>query len=182
MSDHDPARDASSEAALLGASQEFIRRKEPALPATIGPYRILRKLGAGGMGAVYEGLNDAIERRVAIKLLHPRYSHDPDTAMRFINEARAVNRIDHPGVVQVSDHGRLEDGSAYIVMELLHGESLSARIHRAGAMPPGECIDLVAQIAESLAAAHARSIIHRDLKPEIVTIVAARRRAFPAAS
>ena len=111
---------------------EVARRKDPALPERIGPYRILRKLGAGGMGAVFEGLNESIERRVAIKILHSRYSHDPDTAMRFINEARAVNRIDHPGVVQVSDHGQLADGSAYIVMELLQGETLSTRLHRTG--------------------------------------------------
>jgi serine/threonine protein kinase len=152
-------------------SQDFIRRPEPPLPERIGPYRILRKLGAGGMGAVFEGLNEAIERRVAIKMLHSRYSHDSDIATRFINEARAVNRIEHPGVVQVSDHGQLPDGSAYIVMELLQGETLSTRIHRYGTLPVGECIDLAAQVAESLAAAHEKGIIHRDLKPDNIMIV-----------
>lgn len=158
-------------------SQDFVRRQEPPMPERIGPYRIIRKLGAGGMGAVYEGFNEAIERKVAIKMLHARYSHDPDTATRFINEARAANRIDHPGVVQISDHGRLEDGTAYIVMELLQGESLRTRIHRNAPLAIGECIDLAALVAESLAAAHARDIIHRDLKPDNIMVVPDRQMA-----
>jgi serine/threonine-protein kinase len=149
----------------------FLRPKAEKLPERIGMYRILRKIGAGGMGAVYEGLNESIERRVAIKVLHPRYSHDPETARRFVNEARAVNRIEHQGVVQISDHGHLDDGSAYIVMELLQGESLGARLRRSGALPAGECIDLGAQIAETLTAAHAKQIVHRDLKPDNIMVV-----------
>ena len=156
-------------------SSSFIHLKEASLPERIGGYQILRKIGAGGMGAVYEGLNESIERRVAIKILHARYSHDPETARRFINEARAVNRIDHPGVVQISDHGQLDDGSAYIVMELLHGESLGTRLRRCGALAVGESIDLAAQIAEALTAAHARNIIHRDLKPDNVMVVSDRQ-------
>ncbi len=171
MSEQDTEQRESMPPAEALQSSEFTRPIETALPLRIGPYRVLRRLGVGGMGVVYEGLNETIERRVAIKMLHARYSHDPDTAMRFINEARAVNRIDHPGVVQISDHGRLEDGSAYIVMELLQGESLSTRIHRHSALPIGECIDLASQIAESLAAAHERNIIHRDLKPDNIMVV-----------
>jgi serine/threonine protein kinase len=177
MADHDEPSGQSPAPAESSESQDFVRRQEPPMPERIGPYRILRKLGAGGMGAVYEGLNEAIERRVAIKMLHARYSHDPDTATRFINEARAANRIDHPGVVQISDHGRLEDGTAYIVMELLQGESLRTRIHRNAPLAIGECIDLAAQVAESLAAAHARDIIHRDLKPDNIMVVPDRQMA-----
>lgn len=162
MSEQDSNSGDNQVAPEAAGSGAFLRRSEPVLPEKIGPYRIVRKLGAGGMGAVFEGLHEAIERRVAIKVLHSRYSHDPDTAKRFINEARAVNRIDHPGVVQVSDTGQLPDGGAYIVMELLQGEALSKRIHRNAPLPVGEVIDLTIQIAAALAAAHERGIIHRE--------------------
>ncbi len=141
-------------------------------PTTFGPYQVLRKLGEGGMGAVFEAMNPAIERRVALKVLHAQYASDPDYAQRFFNEARAVNRVDHPGLVQISDHGRTEEGTAYLVMELLKGETLDKRIkQQEGALPPGEVALLGFQIADSLAAAHEKGIIHRDLKPENVMIV-----------
>ncbi len=171
MSERTPNPDDAEEAPSPGGSAAFLRRVEPPLPERIGPYRILRKLGAGGMGAVFEGVHEAIERRVAIKVLHARYSHDPDTVKRFINEARAVNRIDHPGVVLVSDTGQLPDGGAYIVMELLQGETLSKRIRRSAPLSGGEVIDLTAQIAAALAAAHERGIVHRDLKPDNIMVV-----------
>src|SRR5437763_1526254 len=94
----------------------------------IGVYRIVRKLGEGGMGAVFEGVHDAIERHVAIKVLHPEYAQRSEFIARFFNEARAVNRIDHPGLVQISDFGQLPDKTAYIVMEYLKGDSLGARL------------------------------------------------------
>jgi serine/threonine-protein kinase len=142
------------------------------LPATIGPYRMLRRLGQGGMGAVYEAVHETIERRVAIKLLHPEYAQNPDVMARFFNEARAVNRIDHPGLVQVSDYGRLPDGVAYIVMEFLKGESLGSRIRNLdGALPLAQTLQLARQIADALTAAHEKGIVHRDLKPDNVMIV-----------
>lgn len=141
-------------------------------PTTIGPYQVIRKLGEGGMGAVFEAMNPAIERRVALKVLHAQYASDPDYAQRFFNEARAVNRVDHPGLVQISDHGRTEEGTAYLVMELLKGETLDKRIKQQGAaLAAGEAALLGFQIADSLAAAHEKGIIHRDLKPENVMIV-----------
>lgn len=143
------------------------------LPATIGPYRIVRQLGEGGMGVVYEGINDAIERRVAIKVLRPDYAKNKDVTARFVNEARAVNRIEHPSLVQVSDYAELPDGSAYIVMEYLRGESLAARIERLGGrLPVGNALQITWQIADALVAAHDKSIVHRDLKPENVMLVA----------
>ena len=148
-------------------------------PTSIGPYQVIRKLGEGGMGAVFEAMNPAIERRVALKVLHAQYASDPSYAERFFNEARAVNRVDHPGLVQISDHGRTEDGTAYLVMELLKGETLDKRIQKQGAaMSPGEVARLGFQIADSLAAAHQKGIIHRDLKPENVMIVADPHVAF----
>lgn len=139
----------------------------------IGSYLITRKLGEGGMGAVYEALHEAIERRVAIKVLHPEFAKNADVAMRFFNEARAVNRVDHPGIVQIADYGRLPDGTAYIVMEFLKGETLSSRMRRAGgALPLVDVLQLGSLIAETLAAAHAMGIVHRDLKPDNIMVIA----------
>ena len=93
----------------------------------IGPYRILGVLGNGGMGTVYEGLQTDIERRVAIKLLHANLAGRADAKARLHNEARIVNRVGHPGLVQISEVGRLPSGSVYLVMELLRGETLAVR-------------------------------------------------------
>src|SRR4051794_9158945 len=98
-------------------------------PSTVGPYKILRKVGEGGMGTVFEAMHQSIERRVAIKLLHPEFAQNAEVTARFFNEARAVNLIEHPSLVQISDLGQLPDGTAFLVMEMLHGETLSARIH-----------------------------------------------------
>lgn len=134
------------------------------LPSTIGPYRIIRQLGEGGMGRVYEAVHQAIERRVAIKVLLPEYVRRADFAARFFNEARAANRIEHPGIVQVSEYGQQPDGTAYIVMEYLRGESLAARLKRRGKkLPVAEVIHLSAQITASLVAAHEKGITHRDV-------------------
>jgi len=143
------------------------------LPTTIGPYRILRQLGEGGMGAVFQAVHQAIERYVAIKVLRPEYARNPEFIARFFNEAVAVNRVDHPGLVQVSDYSQLPDGTAYIVMEFLRGESLGSRIKRLGGrLSVTEVVRLGGLLADSLAAAHERGIVHRDLKPENVMIVA----------
>ncbi|PSM30552.1 serine/threonine-protein kinase, partial [Haliangium sp. UPWRP_2] len=143
-----------------------------ALPQYIGPYRIVRKLGEGGMGAVFEALHEAIERRVAIKVLHPAYAISPEFTVRFFNEARAVNRVDHPGLVQIFDYGQLPGGMAYIIMELLRGESLSWRMkHSGGALSLSETLNIGWQLADALAAAHNKQVVHRDLKPDNVMLV-----------
>ena len=128
----------------------------------IGAYKIVRKLGEGGMGAVFECVQETIERRVAIKILHPEFARHPEFTARFINEARAVNRVDHPGLVQISDYGQLADGTPYIVMELLKGESLGSRLkQKQGPLSVVETVSLGRQIADALAAAHVRGIVHR---------------------
>ena len=132
------------------------------IPSTIGAYRVERLLGQGGMGAVYEALNPSIERRVAIKVLHPEFAVRPEFVGRFFNEARAVNRVEHPGLVQISDYGQLDNGTAFIVMEYLRGESLSARIKRQGALRIRDCLRLTFLIADALAAAHDKGIVHRE--------------------
>lgn len=136
----------------------------------IKQYRIVRKLGEGGMGEVFEAVNDVLGRHVAIKVLHATYAKDPQVVGRFFNEARAANQVDHPGMVQVHDFEQLPDGTAYIVMEYLRGESLAAR-YRRGRMQFQDIARLGYLIADALTAAHARGIVHRDLKPDNVMIV-----------
>lgn len=134
----------------------------------IGPYRIVRMLGQGGMGAVFAALHELIGRKVAIKVLHAAYASDAEFIQRFFNEARAVNIVDHPGIVQISDYGLLTDGTAYIVMEFLKGETLGQRLRSAGSgLPIADVVHLAWQVADSLLAAHGKGIIHRELMLEI---------------
>lgn len=143
-----------------------------AVHITIGPYRIVQKIGEGGMGEVYEAFHDTIQRRVAVKVLHAAKASDEEFTSRFMNEARAVNLVNHPGLVQVSDLGQLPNGSFYLVMELLQGEMLSSRLKRSqGKLTLPEALEFGWQIADSLAAAHAKNILHRDLKPQNVMLV-----------
>jgi serine/threonine protein kinase len=142
------------------------------LPQSLGPYRIVRQIGQGGMGVVYEAVHESISRRVAIKLLHSEYAHNSQVAQRFFNEARAVNLIEHPALVQISEFGQLPDGSTYLVMELLKGENLASRLRRVGALPLPAVLQIGSQLAEALCAAHEKGIVHRDLKPENVMLVA----------
>jgi len=140
--------------------------------ARLGPYRLLRKLSEGGMGAVYEGFHDAIERHVAIKVLRPELVNNPDFVTRFLNEAKAANRIGHPSIVQIFDSGRLTDGTSYIVMELLSGDTLGARLRKQGGrLPLLFALQAIGQIANALSSAHAKNIIHRDLKPDNIMLV-----------
>jgi serine/threonine protein kinase len=140
-------------------------------PSHIGQYRILRKIGAGGMGLVFLGEHTLLGRRAAIKTLLPTVASSAEIVERFFNEARATSAISDPGVIQIFDFGYHVDGTAYIVMELLEGEALSARIDRLGKLALGDVLRLARQIAGSLAAAHARDIIHRDLKPDNIFLV-----------
>lgn len=137
----------------------------------IANYRVVRKIGEGGMGIVYEGTRDDISSRVAIKVLREEYAGVPELAGRFFNEARAANLIQHPGIVRVFDYGKLPSGASYLVMEYLDGETLYDRMQREKAMPEIDVIRIGRQIATALAAAHAKHIVHRDLKPENIFIV-----------
>lgn len=141
----------------------------------IGPYKILRKLGEGGMGVVFEGIHEKISRRVAIKVLHPEFARDREISNRFLNEARAVNLVGHPSLVEVSDYGNSEDGQAYIIMEYLDGIRLSDYFqYHDKVLPLGEVVWIALQIADALSCAHARGIIHRDLKPDNIMLITRR--------
>ena len=133
-------------------------------------YRLLRALGEGGAGAVWEAENVLVGRRVAIKLLHPSLAEDPALRARFLAEAKAAARIAHPNVVDVFDLGRSEDGKPYMVMELVRGETLQSILDSRGAMAPGYACELMLQVLAALDAAHAQGIVHRDLKPANIIV------------
>jgi len=137
-------------------------------------YRIVRLLGEGSMGAVYEGENVPIRRRVAIKVLHAGVTQHKDTVQRFEREAQAAGRIGSEHIVEVLDLGELPDGSRYLVMELLEGMTLADRIRERGRLTPEEAGPIAHELLGGLAAAHDKGIIHRDLKPANVFLVQAR--------
>src|ERR1700682_1278300 len=134
----------------------------------LGPYEILSPIGAGGMGEVYRARDTRLEREVAVKVLAHSLSKDLEALARFEREARSVAALSHPGILGLYDVGRDKDVS-YAVTELLDGETLRERL-AAGRLPVRTALDYARQIAEALAAAHARGIVHRDLKPENVIV------------
>ena len=138
---------------------------------TVGSYRVLESLGEGGMGEVFLAEHPVIRSRVAIKVLHSRYLSDAGVVKRFIDEARAVNTISHPGIVRIHDCRRLDDVGVYLVMELLEGESLLDKLRREGRQTPRFVARLMQQIASALVTAHKAGIIHRDLKPANIFLV-----------
>lgn len=142
---------------------------EPPL-SRVGPYRLVRTLGGGGMARVYEAWNDAIGRRVALKLLRPEYIHNRELTQRFFFEARLTNLVQHPGLVVVHEHGTLPSGQAYVVMEYLEGEPLS-RYLLGPSWELAEGLRLLRQVGAVLRALHAAGIIHRDLTPSNIMVV-----------
>ncbi|TAK27468.1 MAG: serine/threonine protein kinase [Myxococcaceae bacterium] len=132
-----------------------------------GKYKLIDPLGEGGMGAVWIAENLSIRgAEVAVKVLHANFARDPDAVRRFRAEAEATVRIGHPSIVRVFDYGQSDDGSPYMVMERLHGESLADRLERDRSLPVAEAVEVVTAVLEALDAAHQREILHRDLKPE----------------
>ena len=137
----------------------------------IGNYQVVRSLGSGAMGTVYEAQHEQIKSRVAVKILHPHFAQHSGLRGRFFQEAYTANRVNHPGVVSVFDHGQVGD-SAYIIMEYLAGETLHARMRRGGKrLDQNTALRLLRQIAWICSAAHQQSIVHRDLKPENLMVI-----------
>lgn len=131
-----------------------------------GKYKLEKLLGAGGMASVYAATHrNGI--RVAVKILHPEMSHDPEMCQRFLREGYVANKVGHKGAVRVLDDDICEDGSVFLVMELLDGETLDARLERSGGrLPPLQVLNIGHQLLDILAAAHAQHIVHRDIKPD----------------
>src|SRR6059058_2120098 len=137
---------------------------------TISHYRIVEKLGEGGMGIVYVAEDTLLGRRVAIKTLHAdRNSQDSHFRIRFLREARAVSALSHPHIATIHDYGETEGGQPYIVMELVKGETLGDLMQKDALTIP-RAIEIISQVAEALAEAHAHGIVHRDIKPSNVAI------------
>jgi len=150
------------------------------LPGTLiaGKLRIVRLLGAGGMGAVYEVEHEITKHRRALKLLHPQFTAYPHVIERFLREASAAGRIGDPHIIETFDAGQLESGEPYLVMELLKGQTLSDLMTEKGELPMDQAAELVRQACTGVQAAHDAGIVHRDLKPDNLFIVEKDGRPF----
>jgi len=149
---------------------------DPLLGATVADrYKVIRKLGEGGMGAVYLATHMVLEKQVALKVLHGEFARKPDLVERFMQEAKAASRIRHENVIDISDFGATPDGLVFFAMELLQGHDLHEEVARARLsghlLPWSRTKKIFLQICSALSAAHARGIVHRDLKPENVYLV-----------
>jgi len=152
------------------ADQTQALPKPPGRPR-IGKYEIVKPIGRGGMGAVYRAFDPVLEREVALKVMLPETAGDPEQKQRFEREARAVARLSHPGIVTVFDLGYHTDGSPYIVMELLKGQDLLARLREAPPLSLGQKVSIVTQVLDGLGHAHKAGIVHRDIKPANVFLI-----------
>jgi len=139
------------------------------LGKTISHYKILEKLGEGGMGVIYKAEDTRLKRPVALKFLLPELTRDSEAKERFINEARAASGLDHPNICTIHEIGETGEGQMFIVMALCEGESLKTKIRR-GQLPLEEAIDITTQVAAGLAKAHSKGIVHRDIKPANVMV------------
>ncbi len=135
---------------------------------TVGPYRITEQLGQGGMATVFKAYHAALDRYVALKVLHPAFLEDPNFLARFQREARLVAKLEHPNIVPVYDYSEHE-GRPYLVMKFVQGETMKARISR-GPLPAGEVGRMVAAVGAALAYAHDHGVLHRDIKPSNILL------------
>jgi serine/threonine protein kinase len=171
-----PAASAAEMAKATATTSYLPQTVDPLLGTTIAErYQVIRKLGEGGMGAVYLAMHTILEKQVALKVLHGEFARKPDLVDRFMQEAKAASRIRHENVIDISDFGATPDGYVFFAMELLSGHDLHEDIARAKLagqlLPWSRSKKIFLQICGALAAAHARGIVHRDLKPENVYLV-----------
>ena len=137
---------------------------------TVSHYKIIRELGAGGMGVVYEAVDTKLDRTVALKFLPSESTRDPEAKARFVHEAKAASAIDHPNVCNIYEIDETEDGHLFLAMACYEGETLKDRIAR-GPLPIDDALDITRQVAEGLTKAHERDIVHRDIKPANIFII-----------
>jgi serine/threonine-protein kinase len=177
-----PTREAPPGANIDDWCAELVDRVRPggfapapeSAPTIAGRYRLLHRLGRGGMGEIWCAEHVLVRKQVAIKFLRDELAADPLVRRRFVREARLAAAVRHPGVVDIVDVGETDDGRAFLVMELLGGHTLAEEVERTGPLPWPRAQALLIQLAEALAAAHERGVIHRDFKPANVMLVGAR--------
>ncbi|HEY2294503.1 MAG TPA: serine/threonine-protein kinase, partial [Thermoanaerobaculia bacterium] len=158
-----PAHQAAAE--LLA---DTVGEAAPLADRELGPYRLVREIGSGGMGVVYEAEDTRLRRRVAVKLLPPELSRDRGAKQRFLREGRAASALDDPNICTIHDVGE-HDGQLYIVMAYYEGETLKERLAR-GPLPVSEARQVAIEVARALARAHEAGIVHRDIKPANVML------------
>jgi serine/threonine protein kinase len=135
----------------------------------ISHYRILERLGGGGMGVVYKAQDLKLDRPVALKFLPPELTRDPDAKQRFVHEAKAASALDHANICNIHEIDETEDGQSFIVMAYYGGETLKAKIER-GPLSLDGALDIAQQVAAGLARAHEAGMVHRDIKPANVMV------------
>jgi serine/threonine-protein kinase len=140
---------------------------DPLIGATLGGrYKVIKAIGEGGMGIVYEAVHEVIEKKVAVKVLRDDFSKRPEVVARFRQEAKSASRIGHEHIVDISDFGETPTGQSYFVMEYLEGDDLANILAREGTLAPARAVNILLQCCKALGAAHAKGIVHRDMKPE----------------
>ncbi|MEO7362650.1 MAG: serine/threonine-protein kinase, partial [Gemmatimonadaceae bacterium] len=159
----------------------MLDRSDPAtqalLRATAGQYSIEREVGRGGMGVVYLGVDEQLERPVAIKTLPPHLAADPKIRGRFLREARTAGALSHPNIVPIYAAAE-RNGVVYFAMRYINGESLAERLARLGPLSANEVVSLLRQLASALGYAHASGVVHRDIKTENVLLDSETGRAM----
>jgi serine/threonine protein kinase len=143
----------------------------PEIGSLIGGHRLRRLVGRGGMGVVYEAVDEALDRTVALKLIAPELAAEPGFRERFMTESRIAASLDHPNVVPIYRAGE-EDGLLFLAMRFVTGDDLRTLVERDGPLQPGRATSVIAQVAAALAAAHSRGLVHRDVKPANVLVTA----------
>ncbi|MCK5318433.1 MAG: serine/threonine protein kinase, partial [Anaerolineales bacterium] len=134
-----------------------------AIGENVGPYRIIEQLGQGGMATVFKAYHAALDRYVAIKVLHPAFKEEPNFLSRFQREARVVARLEHPNIVPIYDYAE-HKGQPYLVMKFIEGQTLKARMNEKP-LSKEEAVEIVDAVGGALAYAHKEGVLHRDVKP-----------------
>ena len=145
-----------------------------------GRYTIVEKIGSGGMGEVYLGLNEPLDQQVAIKFLNKKFTSDEKIVLRFLNEARSYCKVNHPNAVTLLEYGQHDDGSLYLITEFIDGQGLTEVVQESGPLSTEIIVSVGVQVCEVLSAAHNQGIIHRDLKPDNLMMIPGSRGRYAA--